>query len=523
MTIQFKKKSSDIFPGEASIFSIKNDKDEHTGYMGLIRDISERMRMETLQSAKKSAEEANRAKSEFLANMSHELRTPLNAVLGFSQILKNQEKDPRKSHFLDTIHTSGRVLMSLINDVLDLSKIEAGKLTLEYSACDLADFMNEMRHLFAEKARNKDLMFITTLDSRLPGSLVMDQTRLRQICINLLSNAIKYTQEGRVAFEIMVDPDDGVTQSAVDLIIRVSDTGKGIASQKQQIIFDAFVQLKKRDRSAGEGGTGLGLTITRNLVHPMGGWIDVQSRQGMGACFTVHLPGLEVAATSNGTQNGNQSFDADKIDFDPATLIVADDIDYNREMLMVFLEAYDFTFVESENGRDTIALAEKINPEAILLDMKMPVMNGYETSELMKKNDRLKNIPIIAITADALKQDEERISRLCDGYLRKPVTKPDLVMALMQLLPHRIKPQSAAPPAEEKEHTAKDLEPLLAGVSPELRQTIVHVAQIGHSAGVIKCLNQMPGHSPDLVELLRKKAEDYDFEWIINLLAGKPR
>ncbi len=473
-----------------------------------------------LTSDREASEEANLAKSGFLANMSHELRTPLNAVLGFSQILKGTEKDIKKLRYLDAIHASSNVLLSLINDVLDLSKIETGKITLEYTALELMEFIKEMDLLFTRNAQEKGISLHLSLDPDLPPFLILDETRIRQVCMNLLSNAIKFTDKGNVSLEIKTDPDNGLTRSRVDLVITVSDTGKGILKKDQDTIFEAFHQIKG-EKSEKNTGTGLGLTITKRLVELMGGRIRVESKKDQGATFFVHLPRVKVAAGRNEKENAITKINPSSIVFDSAKLLVVDDIDYNRELLMLFLEPYGFELIEAGDGQQTLELARSLHPDLILLDMKMPVMDGYEASKRLKKDKTLCHIPVIAITADALKQDEEKISKLCEGYLRKPVGQSELVREIMRLLPHRINtvPVGAVEPETfESPLGDEEIKNHLADLPGEILKDLEKAALIAHASGVSEIAENIRKTDTQLAQALDTLADEFDFEKLLNLI-----
>jgi signal transduction histidine kinase/CheY-like chemotaxis protein len=404
----------------------------------LMRNQEETIEAKTIELKKAlvSAEEATKAKSEFLANMSHEIRTPLNAVLGFAQILKSMELDPKKARFIDNIHTSGKALLDLINDILDISKIEAGKLNLHYSAVSIVSLFNEIQAVFEEKITNKGLQFVVETSGEFPEALILDEIRLRQILINLLGNAVKFTDMGHIRLSAGTRSLDSST-SQVDLIITVEDTGVGIPPDQKNKIFGTFEQAS-RQKNAKHGGTGLGLAITRRLVKLMGGEISVESEEGKGSSFSVILHNVELTAIETLSDKSSSSVDFDLISFERATILIADDIECNREMLATYLAPYDFDFIHAENGHQAIEKTTEHHPDLILLDMKMPGMDGYEASHILNNTPGLKDIPVIAVTASALKQDEEVISKLCNGYLRKPTSKADLIAELIRFLPHRI-------------------------------------------------------------------------------------
>lgn len=390
-----------------------------------------------LSHAKERAEVANRAKSEFLANMSHEIRTPMNAVLGFTEILSDKIKDPEQSNYLDAIYASGKSLLSLINDILDLSKVEAGKMDLTYSPVDLRALFLEMQTLFKQRTDEKGIQLITHSPEDLPGAVLLDETRLRQILVNLLGNAVKFTESGKISLSLDFKFKNISQSSLLDLTIQVKDTGMGMSEQESKKIFDAFEQLKAT-RSREFGGTGLGLAITKRLTQMMNGNIQVETSPGQGSCFILEFREVEVSAIEGLSQGEGQTIDPKSVNFIKSCILIADDIECNRQLLKLYLDRYGFTFLEAENGEEVLNTAKKEHPQLILLDMKMPVMDGYTTAVALREKADTKNIPIIAITASAMKQDEKRIREVCNSYLRKPVSKTGLIREIIKYIPHDI-------------------------------------------------------------------------------------
>ncbi len=387
------------------------------------------------EAAQAEAEAANQAKSEFLANMSHEIRTPMNSILGFSEVLKEKISDQKLSNYLEYIHSSGNSLLTLINDILDLSKIESGKFELQFTPTSTQVLFKEMETIFSLKIKDKGLNLIIDIPADLPEALILDKTRLRQILINLIGNAIKFTESGYIKLSVRYRYPDDTNHGALDLTLSVEDTGIGIPAAQQESIFGAFSQVTGQDISK-FGGTGLGLAITKKLIEMMNGEISINSEVGKGSSFNIALKGVEVISPKDVPSSEEKWIDFDSIKFEKATLLIADDIEFNRDLLIQFIADYDFDILEAENGKQVINKAKKYHPDLILMDIKMPEMSGYEAIDILHKDNQLKDIPIIAVTASAMKEDEDLMKELCKGYLRKPISKTDLILKLTEILPH---------------------------------------------------------------------------------------
>ncbi len=432
-----------------SAHAVKDAKGNVFQFEGFLVDITERMEKEKAQREREAAEAANRAKSEFLASMSHEIRTPMNSVLGFTEILKTRIADPELSNYLESVHAGGKSLLKLINDILDLSKVEAGKLKPEYTAVSPKDIFDEMLIVFGQKIKEKGLELITDIPPELPEALLLDEIRLRQILINLIGNAVKFTEAGYIKLSANYRYPDDIHHSTLDFIFSVEDTGRGIPEDQLDSIFEAFYQVKEQKFSQ-FGGTGLGLAITSRLIEMMDGEISVISELGKGSVFNIILKNVEVASAEALKSQRQKQIDFTSVQFEKSTILVADDIEYNRKLMKCFFEDYDFTMVEAENGMEVIEKAREYHPQLILLDMKMPETDGYETAGFLKKDEALKDIPVIAVTASAMKDDECAIDSLCDSHLKKPVSRTDLISEVMKFLPHTIirEPDVSAPDEE---------------------------------------------------------------------------
>ena len=432
--------------------------------------------IKTRIASEQRADKANKAKSEFLANMSHEIRTPMNAVLGFTQILAADETDPEKARHLASINSSGKTLLYLINDILDLSKIEANKLDLELGPVSLAMLFQEIEAMFENQITTNGLDFPVRIQPGLPNTLLMDENRTRQILINLVSNAIKFTPHGQISLRA----DYQIASSSHDqlnLTIIVKDTGIGIPKDQQSSIFGAFQQRSGQAPSQ-YGGTGLGLTITQRLVKLMGGEITVESLPEQGATFKVRLPNITVLSHEAAKPVSNPSFDFEQITFGPGKVLICDDVELNRELLKSFLGPWKFEVLMASNGQEAIDSACKYQPDLILMDMKMPIMDGHTACKELKSDPLLRKIPIIAVTASVMSDEEDKLKNYCEGFIRKPVNREDLISECMRLLPHDYQLLTGST-KEPKSHTnfnrkalgtPSELLPILVTKLPTVRQ-----------------------------------------------------
>jgi len=377
---------------------------------------------------------ANTLKTDFLAHVSHEIRTPMNAILGFSQILKDQLHDERHQQYISAITISGNTLLRLINDLLDLAKIEAGKFELQPTAIALKSIALEIQTIFMQIVEDKHLEFVVDLDSALPESLYLDEVRLRQILFNLLKNAVKFTDKGRISLSMRALALPGA--EAFDLAIIVADTGIGIPPEEQRRIFEPFTQRKSQDNSK-YAGTGLGLSITKRLVEMIGGEISVRSEVGKGSTFTAVLRKIPVAPLGLPTPSKNGS-GGSAIRFDEeAVILVIDSVDSSRMVIREFLRATKIATVETISVADGIDWCMAIKPDLILLDYKRSYLSD---PRLVARFNRVKeemNIPIVAVTSSSTVGSVEfQTDFRFDGWLKKPLLLADVMETLARFLPH---------------------------------------------------------------------------------------
>jgi signal transduction histidine kinase/CheY-like chemotaxis protein len=466
---------------------------------GVTRDSTERRRLEQeLRDAKEAAEAANRAKSIFLASMSHELRTPLNAVLGFSQLLRTDPTlNESQKESLDIINRSGTHLLGLINDVLEMSRIEAGQVATEAISFDLWNTLNTIRDMVGSRAKDKGLRFILERDRSLPRYVSADERKLKQVIINLAGNAVKFTQQGAITLRARAEDNGSL------LRFEVEDTGPGIDAQAIPTIFEPFVQVGQNRE-----GTGLGLFVSRKIVEFLGGRITVRSELGKGSLFSFDIHCEPVAAAQIMPANTSRVVSLTSGQTPPRILVAEDTLE-SRILMTKLLRSTGFEVVEAENGSEAVQLFEECTPDLVLMDMRMPVMDGYEAIRAIRLTQRGRTTPIVAVTASAFKEDRQKILALgADDFISKPMQTAELFEKLRLLLGiNYVYAEERTDSEDAIDQTG--LAGMVAQLPEELIDELTHVMSVLDLDRFRQLLTRVAQHHPVLAERLRGMANAY--------------
>jgi signal transduction histidine kinase/ActR/RegA family two-component response regulator len=398
--------------------------------LSLTREIARRRRAEAaMREAKEVAERADRAKGAFLANISHELRTPLNVVLGFASLLRGSALSTRERSWLEAIQSAGRSLAQLIDDLLDLTRIEAGHMQPRPIATDLRALFDDLRTMFTLRVAEKGLRLQFAVADETPRSLLLDAARVRQVLVNLIGNAIKFTEAGEINVTASIEP-AGPNRSRLRLA--VTDTGPGITAEHHATIFETFSQVAYNGPA---DGAGLGLAISRRLAIMMGGNISVRSEPGRGATFALELPDVASLPSSDAGPASGASPPEQDASLAPARVLIADDRAENRDLLAQFLSDQPVEILQANDGETAVVMARDERPDLILMDLAMPGIDGLEAARRIKADSATAGIPILAVTAAAVRESDAALQQVFERVLHRPFGRAELLAALARWLP----------------------------------------------------------------------------------------
>ncbi len=526
-----RRKDGTPFTEDATISPVFDEAGNIVNYVSFQRDITRelflqsakeelenlvRERTAALEAAMNEAISANRAKSAFLANMSHEIRTPLNAILGFASIL---ERDPslssKQRDYLHTINRSGHHLLEIINDILSMSKIEAGKLTLNLSSFSLSALLEDLASIFRSSAENKGLSFQFQRTGHIPAYVFGDEGKLRQVFVNIIGNAVKFTKKGSVTVRVEV-VQSYEEEFPLCLVAEIEDTGPGIAEEDLQHIFDAFRQSGTGHHT---GGTGLGLSISRQILRFMGGDLSTESTLEKGSSFRFRVPLKKAADRPKEPEKSSLRISGMKPGKKTLQILVADDAPENRDVLRALLEPFNFSIMEASNGEEALKILENWVPDIVLMDMHMPVLDGYEAIRQIKKDPKKRSFPVIAVTARSFEDEVEKIYEAgADDYLSKPFS-PESLFALLEKhtsVSFLYAQENGEPPRTEKKTpvSREDLARLPENLVTSMRQAV----RSGDMVSLEKFIVIAENFDGNVADRLRELAEQYDYEKLAVLL-----
>ncbi|MBF0408182.1 MAG: response regulator [Candidatus Riflebacteria bacterium] len=480
-------------------------------------------RTSELSRAKDMAEAANTAKSAFLANMSHEIRTPLNAVLGFAQIiLHDQSLSPENRHNIETINRSGEHLLTLINNILEMAKIESGHVSINKEPSDLSELLQDIVEMFRPATETKKIWLRFEPSLTVPRFIETDSAKLRQILLNLIGNSIKFTRQGGITLRV----DCLQNNDQANLIFEVEDTGKGISTEDINRIFDAFEQTAEGRQS--QGGTGLGLAISKQYSRLLGGNISVKSEYNKGSIFQFVLPAtISTNQPHQIYKKVSRRVIGIKGDRPSQRLLIVDDRSTNREVLLKMLSPFGFTFFEAENGKEALEACSSRLPDIIFMDVVMPVMDGCEATQRIRELPGGKDIPIIAVSASAFEEQMKKVLQLgANDFLRKPIRENELYEKVTLYLNVEFLYEEEKDNNDSQENSSelpfkdKFSEQLLL-VPDNLVKDIFSASEKLDKEELLKLVNPLEITLPVFTQHIQKLVETYRFDMIQELLMQK--
>ncbi len=514
-----KGKNGEILYAEGFISDITERKAIEKDLRELNEELEVRVKDRTIEiiKAKEDAESANKAKSVFLANMSHELRTPLNVILGYSKLMqRNVSLSREQLNYLNTINRSGTHLLTLINDILEISKIEAGRATFEFSTFDAWALINDLKDMFKSAAESKGLYLRITGQENIPQFIISDSAKFRQIMLNLVSNAVKFTKEGGIQIKLRKKEH---RKGKLNLIIEVEDTGVGIAEGEIDRLFKHFEQTGSGRQE--QTGTGLGLAISKEYARLMGGNLSVKSKPGLGSTFSLEVRvsegrGMEIVSEEEhpvvtGVKSGQKT----------PRILVVEDHDANRELLIELMSIVGFQVQEAKNGQQAIQAFHNWHPDFIWMDIRMPVMNGLEATKRIKEAAQGKPVCIVALTAHAMEEEKQEIlASGCDDFVRKPFCENEIFEIMSKYLQieyvYKEDKSTSKKRKAEKGETAEQLAELPDIFINELYKAVVEI-NIDKTQKLITRLKREDKHR---AEVLEKYIQKLDYSGLEKILKG---
>lgn len=507
---QHLRKDGSVYPVEVHLQLIQTD--ISSVFVAIIQDITERTKVEAiLKQAKAQAEQASLAKSQFVANMSHELRTPLNAILGFSQLLaKNDNLTPKQQEKIHIINHSGEHLLSLINDILDISKIEAGQIEVHPTNFDLYALLANLNNIFKVELTKKSLSLDCHYKHNLPQYIHADKTKLHQILVNLIGNALKFTEQGGITIYVSFQKR---ANNNLELYFKVEDTGCGIAKNELNQLFQNFVQTSSGLES--QKGTGLGLAISRQFSQLMGGDMNVESTLGQGSIFKFNVLVKKSSLNIKIERDDNESLHLSS-NQSHCRILIVDDNQLNRFLLIELLSPFNFELKEAENGQQAIELSKEWQPHCVLMDMRMPVMDGYEATRQIKALS--KKTVIIAVTASAFDDKKEQVFEAgCEDFISKPFKETDIFILLGKYLDLKYHKKETLKKVTEKRIEKVLTSESLALLSDELRHKLKQAITIVDLQEIEHLLKPVYQQDSQIAQAIKYHLDNFEYEKLLKL------
>ena len=517
--IRNRKKSGESYWEQVHLSPVRDIEGKITHYVSVNEDVTEqRETAEALERAKNEAERASRVKSQFLANMSHEIRTPLNAILGYAQLLhRDRSMSAPHAQQLAVIHRSGEHLLALINDILEMSKIEAGHAALVKDAFDLHSLVRDVEQLFLMRAEDKGLRLSCTIADTVPGWVIGDAGKVRQVIANLVSNAVKFTDNGTVWIRVSCEADQ---DESFTISVDVEDTGPGIEHSLMSTLFAPFEQGAAGNRAG--GGTGLGMAISRSFARLHGGDLTITDRSGEGSSFRFQFE-VERAELAQRPLSVRHRVVRVAPQDEGKTVLVVDDDSTNRDVLGRLLEEIGLVVLYASTGAEAIAVSQLEHPQAVLMDLRMPDMDGNEATEKLRSDPSCQDIPVVIVSASALETERQRsLEAGAQCFVRKPFRESDIFEALREVCGFEyLYDESIAPIRTSAVALIRSLPPAGVDLTTEEAAQMADAAEEGDRTALLALVEQLGARAPASAALLERLALDYDYDALLRVFESR--